>query len=224
MMAVSRAPLQEQNLATKRLLPGQFDILTILVVTTAIAVVYALIRSPLRLDVKILAVSVALSVFLVWALWYHEGLRTHWLTIFAAVPWAMSLGLGVYLHSSITSGRGSLTISMLALLGIAFPAAMLLRQIYIIHQTISGRVHDTVHVQCSGSSAPSTLKMNLSRVALISALTIFLVFSANVLVNYRIWGYYEFSASDRFAGILLLVLLTIPLVVKAIQRRAWNGR
>ena len=211
-------------MATKRILRGQFDLLTILVVTTAIAVVCALVRSPLRLDIKILSVSVALSIFLVWALWYHEGLRTHWLTIFAPLPWVMFLGLGVYLHSSIQSGPGSLPISMLTLGVIVFSAAMIFWHIHFMHKTISGRVHDTVHAESSGSTAPSTSKVSLRRVALISALTIFLVFSTRVWIKYRVWGYYEFSDSDRFAGILLLVMLTVLLVVKASERRALNGR
>lgn len=130
-------------MVAKRLLPGQFDILTILVVTTAVAVACALIGSPLRLEIKILAVSVALSFFLVWALCHHEGLRTLFPAILAAVSWAMFLGLEIYLYSLPTRGRGSLTISLLNLGMIVFSAVMMFRQIYIIRKMISGRVHDT---------------------------------------------------------------------------------
>lgn len=232
-MLVSRGPLQEHDLATKRLLPGQFDILTILVVTTAIAVTCALLRSPLRLDTKILAVSVAWSFFLVWALWYHEGLRTHFPTILAPVPWAMSLSIGVYLlYSVLTSSRGGLTLSMLALgvialmlaLGvIAFSGAMLFWKISTMYKTISGRGQQTVPVQSSGSVAASSAKLNLSRLALIYASTFLLLFLSRFWIKYSVWGHYEISSSEVAMGSLLLSVVTMCVVFEVIQRR-FNGR
>jgi len=202
-------------LPTNSLFPRQFDILTILVVTAAVAVGCALARSPLRVDLKVLAISIEVSFFLGWALWYYQELRTAFPAIFGLVPWSGYLALGIYQ----TYGPARGWASMLPVLLIGFSAAMLLRQVFEIRKVLRAHARARSGSPQSDVITPTARKPDFGWILASSLLVTVIVFSRNVWGSYRMRGYLEFSTSQMQLAILLLVATTVVFIYKAAQGR-----
>jgi len=206
-------------LPTNRLFPRQFDILTILVVTAAVAVGCALARSPLRLDLKALAISIEVSFFLSWALWYYEELRTVFPAIFALVPWALFMGLGIYQACTSAAGPANRWMFMLSVLLIGFSAAMLLGRSFQVYKVLRRRARSIEDPAKPDIVNPAFPKPDFGWLLASSLLVAVSVFATNALGSYIMRGYLEFSTSELQLAILLLVGTTVVFIYKAAQGR-----
>jgi hypothetical protein len=118
----------KENILVHKRLPGQYDILTIMVLTGAVAIVCALQRWPMPTDLKIHATALVVASFCIWTLLRHGSSRAYLQVAYSLVAWSGLLGSGIYQYlrsQDVHAGK-----LLLLFPSVAFPVLILLSQIH----------------------------------------------------------------------------------------------